>query len=109
MGVDVVLMRVHQPGTSRRRRRSTPVEVLVDHGDAFARLCAGSVLPLLSRIDPYGSLHLTSAQMPQLADELAALRTRTGLEADRGTLDQVMDLARRCAGDAATELHFEGD
>jgi hypothetical protein len=63
MGVDVLLMRVDNPGTSPRRRRLTRADAFLDTADGFARLCAGTGLPMLSRVDPYGSLILTSVEM----------------------------------------------
>ncbi|MFI9174057.1 hypothetical protein [Streptomyces lincolnensis] len=109
MGVDVLLMRVTQPGTSPRRRRLTEIDAYADLTDAFARLCSGTGLPLLSRIDPYGSLALTPADMDQLLDELAVLRGRTPDETDRTLLEEIARLARGCAADPSTELCFEGD
>ncbi|MCT9081527.1 hypothetical protein [Streptomyces fulvoviolaceus] len=109
MGVDVLLMRVHQPGTSPRRRRLTEVAAFVDDTDAFARLCTGSGLPMLGRVDPYGSLRLTSVEMDQLTGELGVLQGRVTDATDRRILAEVSELGLRCAADGSTELYFEGD
>ena len=70
MGVDVVLTQVSQPGTSSKRRRLTQVDVVPDGDDVFARICVRSQLPMLSRVDPYGDLVLTTSEMPQLLAEV---------------------------------------
>ena len=70
MGVDVVLKQVSQPGTSPKRRRLTQVDVVPDGDDVFARICARSKLPMLSRVDPYGDVILTAAEMPQFIAEV---------------------------------------
>jgi hypothetical protein len=63
MGVDVVLMRVSQAGTSSRRRRLSQLDVVADPDEVFVRICVRSSLPMLRRVDPYGDLVLTAVEM----------------------------------------------
>ncbi|MGW0828638.1 hypothetical protein [Streptomyces sp. NPDC002845] len=109
MGVDVMLMKVHQPGTSRKRRQLIEADVFLDEDERFSQLCTESGLPMLSRVDSYGSLILTSVEMGQLIDEVNVLRGRGDSEVDRRILERVGQLARRCAEDSSMELHFEGE
>ncbi|MFJ8918575.1 hypothetical protein B046DRAFT_03596 [Streptomyces sp. LamerLS-316] len=109
MGVDAVLMRVEQPGTGPRRRRLTQVDVFVDEADLFARLCTASGLPMLSRVDPYGTLVLTAVEMSQLLSEIDATRRGVTEASQRAALDEVGRLARICQEDSSTELRLEGD
>lgn len=104
-----MLKRVDRPGTSPRRRRLTQVDVFVDDADTFARICGGSALPMLSRVDLDGTLVLTAADMEQLLTELDGTRSRTTGAAQRAALDAVGRIARICRDDPATELHLEGD
>lgn len=73
MGVDIALFRVEQQGSSPRRRRFVRVDAYLDEGDQFVRACAEPSLPMLSRVDPYGSLILTSEEMGQFVDEVIEL------------------------------------
>lgn len=114
VGVDAVLMRVDQAGTSPRRRRVVPAgPVVADRDDIFVRLVdrarGRSKVPMLERVDPYDDLILTSAEMPQLLAELDFL---TGLAESADERDVVADMARLaavCGEDAALELHLVGD
>jgi hypothetical protein len=108
MGVDVVLMKVRQPGTSPRRRSVTRVDAVLDPAGVFVGICRDSELPMLRRADPYGTLVLTSAEMPQLVAELDTTRQRlhgAGWE----IVTAVLALAERCLADRTTELHLDGD
>ncbi|MEU7888660.1 hypothetical protein AB0B54_24415 [Microbispora bryophytorum] len=113
MGVDAVLMRVEQPGSSPKSRRLTPAAVALDHNDSFVRLVdqirGRSVNPMLERIDPYGSVILTSAEMPQFIEELARLRAFAVTAEDVRVIREFEDLARECAANPALELHLDGD
>ncbi len=109
MGVDVVLKRVDQPGTSPRRRRLVELDAVVDADEVFAGICTRSGLPMLSRVDPYGDLVLTAAEIPQLVEELDTEAGRAGEDAEREVLAAVRRLAERCAAEAGTELYLEGD
>lgn len=109
MGVDVVLKLVHQPGSSPRRRSLVGVDAVLDGADVFAGLCVRSGLPMLNRVDPYGTLILTAQDMPQFLSELDAVRGVTGAGSGREVLDAVRRLAERCAAGASMEVHLEGD
>ncbi|MFC0437353.1 hypothetical protein [Kutzneria buriramensis] len=109
MGVDVVLMSVHQRGTSPKGRRLLPVDVVGDPVERFARLCTSSRRPMLSRVDPYKSLILTRADMPQFISELEAEFAASDDRELRELLGRVLGLARECEARDARELHLEGD
>ena len=109
MGVDVVLKRVNQAGTSPKRRRLAQVDVVLDGDDLFDRLCRRSTLPMLSRVDPYSDLVLTPGEMPQLLAELTTELGQARSIRERSLILGVRALAERCATDAALELHLEGD
>jgi hypothetical protein len=109
MGVDLVLMRVSQAGTSSRRRRLSQLDVVADPDEVFVRICVRSSLPMLRRVDPYGDLVLTAVEMPQLVAELDQELAGTITIAERDMLSAVRRLAGRCATDPSTELHLTGD
>ncbi|MFI2435550.1 hypothetical protein [Streptomyces sp. NPDC018693] len=109
MGVDVVLQRVERRGTSPRRRRLTQVEVVPDGSGLFARICGSVGTPLLNRVDPYGDLVLTTAEMPQFLSEIDAARAVARTDTERRLLADIRALAERCAQDTSTELHLQGD
>ena len=108
MGVDVVLMRVTSQGTSPKRRRRSQLAVIGDERDVTARKFRDSGKPMLSRVDPYGDLILSSAEMEQFIAEAAPLVIGAN-EADAAHLGRILELARRCRDDSGTELHFQGD
>lgn len=108
MGVDVALMEVSQHGTSPRRRRLRQVTAVIDRQDFFARRFPDSGKPMLSRVDPYKDLILTSSEMAQFIDEIEPLiADSSGEEAER--LREVIELARRCQASQNLELHLQGD
>ncbi|WP_455352745.1 hypothetical protein [Streptomyces sp. SYSU K217416] len=109
MGVDVVLMQVHQPGTSPKRRQRQQVDVVLDGADTFARLCEKSQKPMLGRVDPYGTLTLTVEDMPQFISELESLRESVGVASHKSLLESICHLARRCLDDPTLEISLEGD
>jgi hypothetical protein len=109
MGVDVVLKQVSQPGTSPKRRRLTQVDVVPDGDDVFALICARSKLPMLSRVDPYGDLILTAAEMPQFIAEVTEELGLAGAPSELEFLASARRLAEQCASEPSTELHLEGD
>ncbi|MEU5721863.1 hypothetical protein [Micromonospora sp. NPDC047738] len=113
MGVDVELVRVEQMGTSPRRRREREVAVVGDPGFQFAALLqhvqhAGRT-PMLDRIDPYGSLELTPAEMAQFLGELDVLAAIVTDLGERQVLDAVRGLAEQCFADPKLRLRFVGD
>ncbi|MEV4297452.1 hypothetical protein [Microbispora rosea] len=63
--------------------------------------------PMLERVDPYGSLIFSLAEMPQFLSELARLPTSTAQDVE--AIRRLEDLARKGAADPATELHLDGD
>ncbi len=105
MGIDVALFQVISRGTSPRRRKLELLDVYVDRNEEFTRACAGSDLPMLTRVQPYGSLVLLSEEMEQFVEEL---RATAGLDR-QGFLEPILGLAERCALDPTTELHLDGD
>lgn len=108
MGVDVVLMRVARQGTSPKHRRLPPLASAGDEDDVIARTFSGSGKPMLSRVDPYGEVVLSPAEMGQFiaeAESLAAGADVTGA----GRIRRVVELARRCRDTPGTELHLQGD
>jgi hypothetical protein len=109
VGVDVVLMAVRQRGTSPKGRRLHPVDVVLDPHDRFARVCAASRQPMLGRVDPYRTLVLTRADMPQFMAEVDAECAAAGERAVKDLLQRVLGLARECAAREAHELHLDGD
>ncbi len=109
MGVDVVLKQVSQPGTSSKRRRLTQVDAVPDGDDVFAAICVRSQLPMLSRVDPYGDLILTTAEMPQLIAEVTEELGIASTPPERELLAGVRRMAERCAAETSSELHLEGD
>ncbi|GAA2896803.1 hypothetical protein GCM10010517_61810 [Streptosporangium fragile] len=113
MGVDVVMVRAENRGTSPRRRKVVPVADVPDRDDVFVRLVervrGRSRAPMLGRVDPYGTLVLTCSEMPQLLQELAYLAGLAVDEAEARMIDRVAEIARACAGDPASELRLDGD
>jgi hypothetical protein len=109
MGVDVVLIQVERSGTSPKRRRLTQVDAVLDGSDLFARICERSNLPMLNRVDPYGTLILTSQDVSQFLSEIDAERNSVDGDSGCDILTAIRRLAERCADEASMELHLEGD
>ncbi|WP_410643475.1 hypothetical protein [Amycolatopsis sp. lyj-346] len=109
MGVDVLLMTVRQRGTSPKGRQVRPVEIVLDPGDRFARLCTSSRRPMLGRVDPCKTLILTRADMPRFISEVTAELAASGDREVSDLLQRVLGLARECAAHEAYELHLDGD
>jgi len=108
MGVDVILMRVTRRGTSTKRRRLTQLAVVTDDGDVLAREFGQSGKPMLSRVNPYGNLILSPAEMEQYITEAGALIAGAD-EARADRIRRVLELARQCRDKPGTELHLQGD
>ncbi len=108
VGVDVVLMRVARQGTSPKRRRLSPLASVGDENDVIARTFSGSGKPMLSRVDPYGDLVLSPAEMGQFIAEAESLAAGAD-ETDAVYIRRVLELARRCRDSPGTELHLQGD
>ncbi|MFD0691408.1 hypothetical protein [Actinomadura fibrosa] len=114
MGIDVTLMKLTHQGTSPRHRQleqaGPPVH---DDHDTWARLVTRTHhidgLPMLKRIDPYRDLLLTSVEMPQLLEELTALRPLAQTPAEHEILTRIERLAAECQSDPRLELHLTGD
>ncbi|MER6130869.1 hypothetical protein [Streptomyces sp. NPDC001815] len=64
---------------------------------------------MLSRVDRYGSLLLTSLDMPQFITEIDQLRSGAESAEQVAMLDEVGRLARQCGEHGDLELHLEGD
>lgn len=103
MGIDITLWRVEKPGTSPRRWRRHRAATYIDSDESFARACASSGLPMLSRADPYGSLVLSGEEMEQFIAEVASL------DIDPNVRTEVLALARSCASLPEHELRLDGD
>ncbi|MFF3518735.1 hypothetical protein [Streptomyces sp. NPDC002573] len=109
MGVDVALVRVEQRGSSPRRRRASQVDAVLDLHDKFARLCESSVLPMLSRVDPYGTLILSSNEMDQFISEIEMEFPKVEDPAVKEFLKSALRLARECQEEEAMQLRLDGD
>ncbi|MFE9835295.1 hypothetical protein ACFYP4_09150 [Streptomyces sp. NPDC005551] len=109
MGVDVLLMQVRREGTSSKRHHRSVLDSVPDYSDVFAELCENSGKPMLSRVNRYGSLLLTSQDMPQFITEVDGVRSGVVVAEQAAVLDEIGRLARRCGEDGSLELHLEGD
>ncbi|MBR7831455.1 hypothetical protein KDK95_34475 [Actinospica sp. MGRD01-02] len=109
VGADVSLIRLHRSGSNPSRWRQEHLEVVLDSSDLFAELCGGCGLPMLERIDPYGSLMLSSAEMDQFVTELSGLRQREKARFSGELFDRIEQLARRCSADSDLQLRIDGD
>jgi hypothetical protein len=109
VGVDVTLVRVEQRGSSSRRRRMSQVDAVLDLHDKFARLCGSSVLPMLSRVDPYGTLILTSGEMDQFISEVEVEFLRVQDPAVKEFLEGALRLAHECREKGEMQLRLDGD
>ncbi|WP_319461061.1 hypothetical protein [Micromonospora sp. RTP1Z1] len=113
MGVDVELIRVEQLGTSPRRRRDFEVAVVGDPHFRFAAVLErsqhGGRTPMVDRIDPYGLLELTPAEMTQFLGELDVLVANVQNVGERQVLDVIRGFAERCRVDSDLRLRFVGD
>lgn len=108
MGIDVVLMEVSRPGTSPKRRQLRQVALVADADDVLAGALPASGKPMLSRVDPYGDLILTPAEMDQFIAEAESLLADADVtEAER--INLALELARQCRDNPCYELHLQGD
>jgi hypothetical protein len=103
------LIKLHRVGSNASRWRQEHLEVVLDKGDHFAELCGGCALPMLERVDPYGSLVLTSEEMEQFLAELAVLQRRETAGPHRVLLERVERLASECATSTDLQLRIDGD
>jgi hypothetical protein len=103
MGVEVVPHRVARRGTSPKRRRLSPLASVGDEDGVIARTFSGSGKPMLSRVDPYGDLVLSPAEMGQFIAEAESLAAGAGATG-AGLIRRVLELARRCRDMPGTEL-----
>ena len=109
VGADVVLIRLRRSGSNPSRWRQEHLDVALDPSDLFAGLCGSCGLPMLERIDPYGSLVLSSAEMDQFIMELSAVRQQEKARRSGELLDRIEQLARRCSADPDLQLRIDGD
>jgi len=108
MGVDVVLYRVEQQGTSPKGRRLIELAAVIDPEDDLVRICSKSGTPLLSGIDPYGDEVFSKPGIVPLIEELRSLRPVA--HGDQVRISEILALAIQCAHSSdAEELHFQGD
>jgi len=109
VGADVILVRLHRSGSNPSRWRQEHLEAVLDTRHLFAELWSGCGLPMLERIDPYGSLVLSSTEMDQFMVELSALRQREEARTSGELLDRIEQLALRCSDDSDLQLRIDGD
>ncbi len=64
---------------------------------------------MLDRIDPYGLLELTPAEMAQFLGELEVLAASVQNLGERQVLDAIRGLAKRCLVGSDLRLRFVGD
>lgn len=104
MGVDAVLAR-HGPRDKKTRRPTREnVAYYIDKGDRFVSDCEGTTLPMLIRVKPYGSLVLSSSEMPQFIDEVRRLGN-----GGAPYVEPLVALAEQCSQDPNLWLHLDGD
>lgn len=103
------MIRLHRKGGNSSRWRQEHLEVVSDQGDHFAELCGGCGLPMLQRVDPYGSLVLSITEMDQFVAEVGVLRLREAARAHGALLERIEQLAQRCAADSDLQLRIDGD
>ncbi|MFG3696458.1 hypothetical protein ACGF5C_00835 [Micromonospora sp. NPDC047620] len=111
MGVDVVLYRVVEAGSGRRRL--VPAEVLPDPDDVLLdlveRVRGTGRTPMLDRVDPVGQLVVPADQTPQLLAELGRLAEVARTTPEVTHVRRLDLLARHCRPDRDMEIRFEGD
>jgi hypothetical protein len=113
VGVNVEL-RQHGPQPRKGRAKTTLVEQIGDRDDLFVGLLNNVYntgrTPTLDRIDPYGTVVLSGADVTRLLAELPILAAVAGGAAEKDFLASLERLARRCAANHADHrLHFVGD
>lgn len=64
---------------------------------------------MLRRVDPYGDLILTAAEMTQFIAELDEELAVSDKAEERDVLERTRCLAERCAVSPSMELHLIGD
>ncbi len=64
---------------------------------------------MVDRIDPYGLLELTPAEMTQFLGELDVLVANVQNVGERQVLDVIRGFAERCRVDSDLRLRFVGD
>lgn len=74
-----------------------PLASAGDEDDIIARAFSGSGKPVLSRVDPYGDLVLSPAEMGRFIAEAGSLAGGVD-ETGAGRVRRVLELARRCGG-----------
>ncbi|NUT97538.1 MAG: hypothetical protein HOY78_36495 [Saccharothrix sp.] len=114
MSIRVVLCRVTQRGTSRRRRTLEEVAEAPDPRGVLdwlvedLRAAAGT--PLLQRIDPIRDVEFSSSHMVQLIEELDRVAPHVArFEGGAEAVKAVRDLAARCRDEPSLVVRFIGD
>lgn len=108
MGVDAILYRVHQQGTSPRRRSLERLGSVDDADYVIARLPATHPGRFTSRIDPCGDALVHNEEFTDLIEDLVIIHEAADLKS-RPVLTDLMDLVRPHAGERGIELHLCGD
>ncbi len=67
------------------------------------------MLPMLSRVDPYGTLILSSSEMDQFISEIEVEFLRVDDPSVREFLKSVLRLARECREKEEMRLRLDGD
>jgi len=103
VGLDVELFAFEQEGTSPRRRRTIELAVVSDSRFQFAQAVdraqhRGSN-PMLDRVDLYGTLELSSDEMPQFLSELQQMLAAAPDDREHQVIQAVRSLAERCRDD----------
>jgi hypothetical protein len=113
VGLDVELFTVEQEGTSPLRRRTVELAVVGDTrfrlAQAVERAQHRGSTPMLDRIDLYGTLELSSGEMPQFLSELDQMLAPTVDDGERQVIEALRSLAERCRDDRDLALRLVGD
>jgi hypothetical protein len=113
VGVNIEL-RKRLPQARKGGSKGQLVELITDDEghlvDLLLQVRGGGRTPILDRIDPYGDLVVSGADISRLIAELPALVAAARSEGEKGLLTAFERVARQCAAPSAEyRLHFSGD
>ncbi|MFC7532339.1 hypothetical protein [Actinoplanes sp. GCM10030250] len=113
MGLDGELFAFEQQDTGPRRRRTIELAVVGDtrfrFAEAVERAQHRGSTPMLDRIDLYGTLELSSDEMPQFLSELEQMPAAAVDDGEHQLIEAVRSLAERCRDDRGLALRLVGD